>query len=94
MLLWLWCRLAAAARIPTLAWELPYAAGAALKSKQKQKTKKNPANQHSPPPRAPEKKQPRKTAPERGLLEALLWAAMYCDAGHKRVEDDDGDSSL
>ena len=30
----LWRRLAAAAPIPPLAWELPYAAGAALKSKQ------------------------------------------------------------
>ena len=29
--LWLWCRLVAAALIRPLAWELPYAAGAALK---------------------------------------------------------------
>ena len=33
MLLWLWHRLAAAAPIPPLAWELPYAAGVALKGK-------------------------------------------------------------
>ena len=33
-LLWLWCRLAAVAQIRPLAWELPYAMGAALKSKQ------------------------------------------------------------
>ena len=39
-LLWLWCRPAAAAPIPPLAWELPYAAGAALKSKKKKKKKK------------------------------------------------------
>ena len=32
-LLWLWCRLAAAALIGPLAWELPYAEGAALKIK-------------------------------------------------------------
>ena len=32
-LLWLWCRLAAAALIQTLAWELLCAAGATLKSK-------------------------------------------------------------
>ena len=32
-LLWLWCRLAAVAPIHLLAWELPYAAGAALKRK-------------------------------------------------------------
>ena len=31
VLLWLWCRLAAAALIQPLAWELPYAAGVALK---------------------------------------------------------------
>ena len=32
-LLWMWCRPAAAALIPLLVWELPYAAGAALKRK-------------------------------------------------------------
>ena len=41
MLLWLWRRPAAAAPIRHLAWELPYAAGAALKRKTKtKKTKK------------------------------------------------------
>ena len=35
VLLWLWCRSVAAAPNRPLAWELPYAAGAALK-KQKQ----------------------------------------------------------
>ena len=34
---WLWCRLAATAPIRPLAWEPPYAVGAALKG---QKTKK------------------------------------------------------
>ena len=34
-LLWLWCRLAAIAPVGTLAWEPPYAVGAALKSKKK-----------------------------------------------------------
>ena len=38
-LLWLWCRLVATAAIRFLAWELPYASGVALKSKNKQ-TKK------------------------------------------------------
>ena len=33
MFLWLWCRLATVAPIWTLAWQPPYAAGAALKSK-------------------------------------------------------------
>ena len=33
--LWLWCRPAAVAPVPPLAWEQPYAAGAALKRKEK-----------------------------------------------------------
>ena len=40
-LLWLWCRpcrVAAAALIQPLAWELPYAMGADLKTKQNKKT--------------------------------------------------------
>ena len=37
MLLWMWHGLAAAALTPPLAWELPYAAGVALKNKTKQK---------------------------------------------------------
>ena len=36
VLLWLWCRLAAVALIQPLAWELPYATGVTLKSKNKQ----------------------------------------------------------
>ena len=35
---WLWCKPAAVAPIQPLAWELPYATGAALK---RQKTQKN-----------------------------------------------------
>ena len=34
-LLWLWCRLAAAAPIGPLAWEPPYAAGKKTKKKKK-----------------------------------------------------------
>ena len=34
---WLWCRLAAIALIRALAWELPYAMGAALEKKKKKK---------------------------------------------------------
>ena len=37
-LLWLWCRPAAAALIPPLAREPPYAAGAAIKKTQKKQT--------------------------------------------------------
>ena len=33
VLLWLWCRLAATAPVRLLAWEPPYAAGAAIKRK-------------------------------------------------------------
>ena len=40
MLLWLWCRLAAAAPIQPLAWKLSYAAGVALKPKKKKKKQK------------------------------------------------------
>ena len=36
-LLWLWCRPAAVAPIGPLAWEPPYAANAALKSKKRKK---------------------------------------------------------
>ena len=41
VLLWLWRRLAAVAPIGPLAWELPYAAGAALKSRKQNKIKQN-----------------------------------------------------
>ena len=37
VLLWLWHRLAAVAQIRCLAWETPYAVGAALKAKKKKK---------------------------------------------------------
>ena len=43
LLLWLWCRPAAIAPIQPLAWEPPYAAGEALKSKQTNKQTKNPS---------------------------------------------------
>ena len=39
-LLWLWWRQAAVAPLRPLAWELPYAMGAALKSKKKAKKEK------------------------------------------------------
>ena len=42
VLLWLWCRLAATAPIPPLAWEPPDAVGAALKRQEKKKEKKSP----------------------------------------------------
>ena len=37
-LLWLWCRLAAAAPIRPLAWKLPFAEGVALKKAKQKKT--------------------------------------------------------
>ena len=40
LLLWLWRRPAAAAPIRPLAWETPYATGAALDTKKKKKKKK------------------------------------------------------
>ena len=41
-MLWLWCRLAAAAAasIQPLAWELPYVAGVALKTKKEKKNER------------------------------------------------------
>ena len=39
-LLWLWCRPEATAPIRPLAWEPPYAGGAALKSQKDKKNKK------------------------------------------------------
>ena len=39
-LLWLWCRPAATALIRPLAWETPYAMGAAPKRQKKKKKKK------------------------------------------------------
>ena len=39
-LLWLWCRPAVAALIQALAWDLPYAASAALKKEEKKKKKR------------------------------------------------------
>ena len=41
VLLWLWHKLAAAALIQPLTWELPCATGAALKRQKKKKLKKN-----------------------------------------------------
>ena len=40
VLLWLWCRPAAVAPIRPLAWEPPYAMGAALEKTKKKKKKK------------------------------------------------------
>ena len=40
-LLWLWCRMAAAALIRPLAWELPYATSAALKRQNTTTTNNN-----------------------------------------------------
>ena len=49
-LLWLWCRLAATAPIRLLAWELPYAAGVAIKKKKgKEKEKRNIGESKFPP---------------------------------------------
>ena len=39
-LLWLWCRPSATVPIRPLAWEIPYAMGAALKKRQKREKKK------------------------------------------------------
>ena len=41
VLLWLWCRLAAATPIGTLAWEPPYETGVALKRQKKEHWPRN-----------------------------------------------------
>ena len=46
-LLWLWCRLAAVAPIGPLAWEPPYATGAAKEKEKKKKKKKKRIGHHS-----------------------------------------------
>ena len=48
-LLWLWCRLAAVAPIQPLAWEPPYAVGAALKRQKTKKKKKQKTNKQKKP---------------------------------------------
>ena len=48
-LLWLWCRLAAAAPIRPLAWESLHAASAALKIKQKKKKRKEKTKKQKKP---------------------------------------------
>ena len=44
----LWCRLAAVAVIQPLAWELPYALGAPLKRRKKERKNVSSARQHWP----------------------------------------------
>ena len=44
VLLWLWCRPVATPLVRSLAWELPYAVGEALKKKTKKKKKNDPFN--------------------------------------------------
>ena len=56
-LLWLWCRLVATAPIGPLAWEPPYAAGAALKQKKKKERERerNPVCRNVASPRQGER---------------------------------------
>ena len=49
--LWLWWRPAAAVLIPPLAWELPYACGAALKIAKTNKQKQTKNKNNSPKPK-------------------------------------------
>ena len=48
MLLWLWCRPVATALIRPLAWEPPYAAGAAQEMAKRQKTNKQTKDKKNP----------------------------------------------
>ena len=76
VLLWLWCRLAAAAPIQPLAWEPPYAVGVAIKSKKKKKKK--------------HKKQTRKTTTKKTHCQtwsycqsSCFYFAKYIKVGHQ-----------
>ena len=59
-LLWLWCRLVATAPIRPLAWEPPYAVGAALEKTKRQKKRKKERNKGSNTDRRKERKKGRK----------------------------------
>jgi len=66
-LLWLWHRWAAAAPIPPLAWELPYAQGVALKRKKKRKEKERKGKERKEKKRK-EKKRKEKKRKEKDIL--------------------------
>ena len=57
-LLWLWCRLAAAAPIGLLAWKPPYATGVAQKKDQKKKKRKEEIDAESSVVLAPRRQAP------------------------------------
>ena len=79
-LLWLWCRPAAAAPIGPLVWKLPYAMGAALKSKTK-------TNKTGVPIMAQRKRIRLGTMRLQVQSLALLSIAVSCGVGCRRGSD-------
>ena len=88
-MVWLWHGPAAAALIQSLAWELPCAAGAALKSKKKKnknkKNKKNPKKQKDPPKKTENERQQKnpiqsKIQGENRVKRKMNKAIMSCEA--------------
>ena len=71
MLLWLWHRLAAGALIQPLAWELPYAAGVALKSKKTKNKKQKQKQNKKQNPKNPKKQNKKPHAPKPGQNNAI-----------------------
>ena len=76
-LLWLWCRMVATAPIRPLAWEPPYAAGAALK---RQKDKKiNKVQYLGSSPRGTVERNPSRNYEEVGSIPGIApWVRIQC----------------
>ena len=75
-LLWLWCRPAAAGLIQPLVWELPYAAGMALKCKRERKKERKRKRERE---RKKGRKERRKEGRTEGRKEGRKKGYKYCN---------------
>jgi len=73
VLLWLWCRPVATAPIGPLAWEPPYAAGAALEKAKRQKKKKKKKEKRKEKKRKKERKKKGRYCKSFWRLSAVMW---------------------
>ena len=85
---WLWCRLAAAAPVQPLVWELPFATGAALKRLKKENKREERRTQRD----AGEKNTGRNHEVEGSTHGLAQWVkdpdvAVSCGVGHRRGSD-------
>ena len=82
-LLWLWRRLVAAAPIQSLAWELPCASGAALKSQKKEKEREEGGKEgrKEGKERKEQEREGRKDT-EPGVLDPALFPVRSASIGH------------